>query len=156
MSRVVVVGQSFGGAAAVAVAAKNPPGLRLVINFAGGGGGNPLTRPGAPCSPERLSDLFAAYGRTARVPTLWVYTANDRYMGTYPREWFDAFRRAGGVGEFRAMPAFRTDGHQLFARGLPLWRPVVDEALRGAGFAVPEQEAEPAHAAGTDRTEGSR
>jgi dienelactone hydrolase len=138
MSRVVVVGQSFGGATAIAVAAKNPAGVRLVVNFAGGGGGNPFTRPGAPCGPERLTDLFAGYGRTARVPTLWIYTANDRYMGTHPRQWFDAFVRAGGIGEFKAMPAFRADGHQLFSRGLPLWRPVVDEALRGAGFAVPK------------------
>src|SRR5205823_11871942 len=35
-SRGVVVGQSFGGATAIAVAAMNPPGVVAAVNFAGG------------------------------------------------------------------------------------------------------------------------
>lgn len=41
--RIVVLGQSYGGMTAITVAAKNSP-LIAVINFAGGGGGNPETR----------------------------------------------------------------------------------------------------------------
>lgn len=137
LAHIVVVGQSFGGAAAIATAARSLPGVRLVVNFAGGAGADPVTRPGEPCSPQRLSDVFAGYGRTTRVPTLWIYTSNDRYMGSHPLDWFDAFREAGGTGEFKAMPAFGSDGHQLFARGLRYWRPVVDDALRAAGFDIP-------------------
>ena len=63
-----------------------------------------------------------------------LYTTNDRYMGPYPAQWFDAFRGAGGVGKYHALPAFGQDGHQLFARGLARWKPLAEQALRDAGF----------------------
>lgn len=133
-SRTVVVGQSFGGATAIALAAKNPPGVKLVINFAGGGGGDPRLHPGEPCAPDQQAALFAEYGRTARVPTVWIYSVNDRYMGPYPAQWFDAYRGAGGIGQYYLMPSFGRDGHQLFARGLAQWKPLVARALEEAGF----------------------
>lgn len=39
---------AFGRATAIAVAAKGAPGVLAAINFAGGGGGNPLTQPQQP------------------------------------------------------------------------------------------------------------
>lgn len=137
VSRIVVIGQSFGGAASIALAARNPPGVRLVVNFAGGGGGDPRRHPHEPCAPDQQAALFAEYGRTARVPTMWIYTVNDRYMGPYPAQWFDAYRSAGGVGQYRLMPSFGHDGHQFFARGLSQWKPLVARALRDAGFDSP-------------------
>lgn len=137
-SRIIVMGQSFGGAGAIAVAARHPSGLLGVINFAGGGGGNPDTHPGMPCSPDRLEAMFAAYGATARTPSIWVYTANDRWMGAAaPKAWFSAYAKAGGAGQFLAMPAFEKDGHTLFGKGFPLWRPLVDQFLTSVGFTVP-------------------
>lgn len=132
--RVVVVGQSFGGTTSVALAARNPPGLAAAINFAGGGGGNPETRPGEPCAPELLRDLFEGYGKTSRVPTLWVYTENDKWMGSrYTKTWFEAFRSNGGIGEFVMHPPHGEDGHSLFTRGFALWRPIVERFLGGIG-----------------------
>ena len=56
--------------------------------------------PGEPCSPWGIEKTFEKYGKTARTPTLWVYTEHDKYWGpTYPREWFSAWQKAGGVGE---------------------------------------------------------
>jgi len=133
--RTVVMGQSFGGATAVALAALNPPGVVAAINFAGGGGGDPKGHPEQPCSPAALVKLFAGYGQTARVPMLWAYTENDRYFGpTLPREWFDAFRKAGGQAEFRQFPPHGDDGHQLFAKFPQVWQPVVADFLRRQGF----------------------
>jgi dienelactone hydrolase len=138
-SRIVVVGQSFGGAGAIAVAARHPDGLLAAINFAGGGGADPGTHPGSPCRADRLQALFAAYGATTRTPTLWVYTANDHWMGMYePKQWFTAYQKKGGTGTFAAMPAFGDEGHQLFADGIATWRPVVDQFLRSAGFTIEE------------------
>lgn len=129
-SRTVVMGQSFGGATSIAVASLALPGVVGTINFAGGGGGNPDTRTANPCFPAGLERMFADYGRTARVPTLWVYTENDRWMGSrYPRQWFEAYRANGGTGEFVQMPPFGDDGHLLFARGLETWKPVVEKFL---------------------------
>lgn len=137
-SRIVVIGQSFGGTTAIALAAKHPPGLVAAVNFAGGGGGNPSTHPGMPCRPDRLEAMFGDYGTTTRVPTLWVYTANDLWMGeSAPKQWFMAFKRPGGTGQFLAMPPFGEDGHTLFGKGFPIWRPLVDQFLASVGFAAP-------------------
>lgn len=131
----VVIGQSYGGATAIALAAMNPPGVVAAINFAGGGGGNPETRPGRPCAPQRLERMFARYGETARMPTLWIYTENDLYMGPdYPREWHQAFARAGGTGAFVQLPPFGKDGHTLFSQGPEIWRPLVLRFLQQQGL----------------------
>ena len=135
--RTVVVGQSFGGATSITLAARNPPGVQAYINFAGGGGGNPKDRPQRPCAPEKLERLFAGYGKTARAPTLWIYCENDMYFGPkYPRAWFDAFRAAGGIGEFHQFPANGDDGHRLFSAAPELWQPRVLAFLNANGFAL--------------------
>ena len=133
--RTVVVGQSFGGATAITVAAQNPAGVQAAINFAGGGGGNPKTQPQNPCAPHLLERMFGNYGKTARIPTLWVYAENDMYFGpTLPRQWFDAYKSAGGTGEFQLLPATGEDGHSVFTRAPHLWQPRVLEFLRANGY----------------------
>lgn len=133
--RAVVMGLSFGGTTAITVAAMDPPGVQGAINFAGGGGGNPVDRPHDPCGQPGLKRLFAGYGKTARMPTLWVYSENDRFFGpVLPREWFDAFKATGGTGEYAAFPPFREDGHQLFSRGPEQWQPRVREFLASIGY----------------------
>lgn len=136
--RGIVVGQSFGGATAITVAARNPAGVRAAVNFAGGGGGRPQTHPGQPCGPENLRDMFAVYGQTARMPTLWLYSENDRYFGNrLPQRWFDAFTQHGGSGRFIRLPAHGEDGHGSFTRNPDAWRPAFEAFLRDAGFAPP-------------------
>ena len=133
--RTVVVGQSYGGATSVAVAALNPPGVVAAINFAGGGGGNPKTSAREPCAPVALERLYAGYGRSARVPMLWIYTENDQYWGAeYPKAWLAAFRDGGGRAEFVQFPPHGDDGHSLFTRAPAVWQPTVREFLRAHGF----------------------
>jgi dienelactone hydrolase len=133
--RAVVVGQSFGGTTSVTVAAMNPPGVQATINFAGGGGGNPETRPANPCGQPQLKQLFAGYGKTARLPVLWIYAENDQYWGPdLPKEWFDAFIAAGGVGEYTRFPAHGKDGHPFFSAAPAAWEARVLEFLRANGY----------------------
>lgn len=133
--RGLLVGQSFGGATTVALAAKNPPGVVAGVNFAGGGGGNPTARPGDPCRADLLRRLFAGYGATARIPTLWLYSENDKYFGKeHPQEWFKAFVAAGGKGEFVQLPAHGEDGHPSFTRNPGAWKPAFEDFLRRNGF----------------------
>ena len=133
--RIVVVGQSFGGATSIALAARTPAGLVAAVNFAGGGGGNPETRPGEPCLPNLLEAMFRDYGKGARVPSLWIYTENDLYFRPlYTRAWFDAFKSQGANGEFVLLPPFRDNGHLLFSRGFDIWRPIVENFLKRQGF----------------------
>ena len=134
-NRTLILGQSFGGSTAITVAAKNPPGVLATINFAGGGGGNSETHPQQPCGTNRLKAMFATYGETARIPTLWVYTENDQWMGPkFPREWFDAFKAKGGVGQFALFPPNGKDGHGLFSQDPNVWRPTAIEFLRANGY----------------------
>jgi dienelactone hydrolase len=133
--RAVIIGQSFGGTTAITVAALNPPGIQATINFAGGGGGNPKTRPQDPCGATLLKKMFAGYGRTARIPSLWIYTENDMYFGPkHPKEWFDAFEAAGGTGEYTRFPAHGKNGHRLFYDAPEVWQPRVLEFLRAHGY----------------------
>jgi dienelactone hydrolase len=136
--RAVVMGQSYGGATALTLAALNPPGVQASINFAGGGGGNPRTMPMSPCAPGQLRRMFRGYGETARIPSLWIYAENDMYFGPrHPREWFDAYVDAGGKAEFIQFPPLGEDGHQLFSRFPRVWQPKVAEFLDAQGFMVP-------------------
>jgi dienelactone hydrolase len=136
--RAVVLGQSYGGLAVLGVAARNPEGVQAVINFAGGGGGNPRDRPQRPCATASLERLFAQYGGAAKIPSLWIYTENDQYFGpAYPREWHAAYTRAGGPAEFVQFPPHGEDGHALFTRFPQVWQPRVLEFLRARGLARP-------------------
>ena len=137
--RVVVMGQSVGGYAAIAAAAKNPDGLVAAINFAGGAGGNPQTRPGVPCEGYKLEKMFANFGATSKVPTLWIYTGNDQYFAPrHSQAWHQAFVKSGGQAEFDLLPAFAADGHTLFTAGASLWEPIVARFLEANGFAEPK------------------
>ena len=137
--RVVIVGQSVGGYSTIATAAKNPDGLVAAINFAGGSGGNPQTRPGDPCQGYKLEKMFADFGATAKAPTLWIYTENDKYFNPkHSQAWHQAFVKSGGRAEFNLLPAFAADGHTLFTAGAPLWEPIVARFLDENGFAEPK------------------
>ena len=124
----IVAGQSMGGTIAIAVAAKNVAGIKAALNFAGGGGGNPSTHAEQPCSLERLTALFAGYGETARIPTLWLYSENDKYWGPQlPRDWAKAFSERGGRAEFVQLPPYKDDGHPSFTGNPEGWKPAVGE-----------------------------
>ena len=126
----VVAGQSFGGTTAITLAARNVPGVRAVVNFAGGGGGNPETLPEKPCGESRLAELFASYGAIARIPTLWLYSENDLYWGKdKPHGWFDGFIARGGAGRFVQLPPYRSDGHPIYTGNPSSWRPELETFL---------------------------
>jgi len=134
-SRAVVIGQSYGGTTAITLAAMNPPGIKATINFAGGGGGDALTQPQQPCGPYWLEKMFARYGETARIPTLWVYTENDQWMGAkYPVQWHQAFMNAGGNGKFVQFGPDGKDGHYMFSQAPDKWRPLVKSFLMEHGL----------------------
>ncbi len=136
--RVLIAGQSYGGFAAVGASGHAIPGLVGAINFAGGGGGNPKTRPGNPCGPDKLAETIAAAGRTARVPMVWIYSENDRFWGArLPRHWHEVYAEAGGKAELVMLPPVGEDGHKAIGEGFQLWRPHVDRYLARLGFTVP-------------------
>lgn len=132
---VLLEGQSVGGLATVAAAARELPGVVGYVNFAGGTGGNPERVPGHSCDRDQLAALYAGYGRTTTVPNLWVYALNDRYWGAdAPREWHAAFARGGSPTRFvQEPPVPDDDGHELAAHPAALWAPAVDAFLARLG-----------------------
>lgn len=131
--KIICVGQSAGGLATMALASDPPQGVVAVINFAGGKGSK---APDVVIKPSNLVSAFAQYGRTARVPALFVYTENDRFFGpALARELYAAYTSAGGKAQFIMAPAFGEDGHNLFSRkGIPQWTPYVDAFLATYGL----------------------
>ncbi len=111
--RTVVVGQSYGGATSVAVAASQPGRRGRRDQFRRRQRRQPederarAVRAGAAAAPVRR-----LRAQRARVPMLWIYTENDLYWGAeYPKAWLAAFREGGGRAEFIQFPPHGDDGH---------------------------------------------
>jgi dienelactone hydrolase len=130
--QVIVVGQSAGGWGSIALASLNPTNVKAVIVFAAGRGGRVDGKPNNNCAPDRLVAATAAFGRTARIPMLWIYTRNDTYFGPeLSRRMHDAFVAAGGQADYRLLEAFGSDGHFLIdaPEAVSIWSPLVEQFL---------------------------
>lgn len=132
---VVVVGQSAGGWATVALSSRNPD-VAGLINFAGGRGGRQNNRPNNNCDPSKLIEAAGKFGESARFPMLWVYTPNDTFFAPeITRPMHAAYSRTGGIARFAFMPAYGEDGHNLFfgRGGSRIWGPEVEAYLAERG-----------------------
>ena len=139
--KIIVTGTSMGGITTTYVNGRNVPGVVAAINFAGGVGGNPVTRIGNPCDEPSLVRVFAAAGKGARAPMLWLYSDNDKYWGDQlPRRWHAAYVATGSEAEFVALPPIGEDGHSAMANGGTVWRPIVDAYLVRLGFVLPTRQ----------------
>jgi dienelactone hydrolase len=125
-NRLLLAGQSAGGFASLAAASHGVDGLLGVINFAGG-----RRTPGQSMQWE-LARAMEKFGKTTKVPTLWLYAENDsRFSPGCIKEMHYAFQKGGGNAKLVMLPAFGKDGHYVFPyeRGLPLWTKEVDNFL---------------------------
>ena len=132
-ARVVVVGNSGGGWGALALASDSPGNVAAVINFAGGRGGHDQGQAGRNCAPDRLVAAAAAFGKTARIPTLWLYAENDSYFPPdLSARLAEAFRAAGGKVEYHLLPPVGREGHALAQSpgAAASWGPVLEGFLR--------------------------
>ena len=127
-TRMIVIGASAGGAAAVALSARNPPGLLGVINVSGG-----LRFPSCP-KEDALVAAFKEYGSKSRVPQLWIYAKNDSFFSSELVERMQsAFLDGGGDLKLVMFDADeRYDGHAIFqnSNGRGKWLPQMDAFLR--------------------------
>ena len=143
-NRWLVAGQSVGGLTSIATVARQPQGLLGGINFAGGGAGNPDTRPGDPCSPKALGQYWGSLAKPTVPPMLWLYWQNDLYWGeSLPRQWHQAWQAGGAQAEFHSLPPISGDGHSGQDRDMDHWLPLVDAFLTRLGFTQPAIVARP-------------
>ena len=131
--RVLLVGQSAGGFGVIALAQRHPEGVFAVLNFAGGRGAHQGPNHDANCAPDRLIAALGTFGAGTKLPSLWLYTRNDTYIGPdLSKPMAEAYNAAGGTAEYVLLPAFKREGHNLFssADGRPLWAGLVTAFLQ--------------------------
>jgi len=131
--RMVVAGQSYGGLAAIALGAGDVPGVRGLINFAGG-----LRDDSDRCAwRSQLVSAFAEYGSKARVPSLWMYGQNDSLFGPeLAGRMHASYVQAGGKARLVEFPAFKRDAHGMLASrdGEKVWLQDTERFLQEIGM----------------------
>jgi dienelactone hydrolase len=122
----VVVGHSAGAWGALALASEDPKDVAAIIAFAPGRGGHANDFPNQVCAPHTLMSAAGEFGKAARVKVTWLVAANDSYFSpALSRQLADAFRNAGGQVDFRALPAYGSEGH---------WLPETEAGVKWAGL----------------------
>jgi dienelactone hydrolase len=130
--RMLVVGQSHGGWTTLAFGPQNYPGVKGLVNFAGG-----LRQDTCPNWKEALAGAAAGYARGTRLPSLWFYGDNDSYFDppTF-HAMFDQYTAAGGQARLVAFGRFGADSHSLFGSrsGAGIWQPEMTAFLASIGL----------------------
>ena len=131
-TRIIVMGQSHGGMTTLALGTLGRPGVRGLVNFAGG-----LRTQNCPGWESGLARAFGAYGRQTRVPSLWFYGDNDSYWSRDTWEaMYAAYTEAGGSARMVAFGTFAAgDAHGMFGSrsGQDIWLPEFDRFAREIG-----------------------
>ena len=114
---VLIGGVSRGGILSIAYAGKHTNRVVGVINFVGGW----LTER---CrNSQTVHPFLFEKGGTFSGPTLWIYGKDDpKYSIDHSRANFEAFRKAGGKGDFFALDV--PSGHPLRGHRLHPWTSV--------------------------------
>jgi dienelactone hydrolase len=132
-NRVLVAGQSYGGLTAMAFGTRHFPGVKGLINFAGG-----LRMHGGDCRwRASLIEAFATYGAHTDLPSLWFYGANDHHFSPQlAAKLHDAYVQAGGHAELVAYGPFKDDAHGMSGSrdGVKIWWPETEKFLKQLGM----------------------
>lgn len=130
--RIVVLGQSHGGWTTLAFGPFNYPGVKALVNFAGG-----LRQESCIAWENNLAKGAGDYGAKTQLPSLWFYGDNDSLFKTETyRAMFEKYTAAGGPAQLVAFGLFGEDAHSLFGsrNGSPIWQPEVNKLLAKTGL----------------------
>ncbi len=113
--KVVLMGQSQGGWAVLACATVPMKGVLGVVNISGG---TNYASMGLGLVTASVRNHWVAgcaeLGAKALVPSLWIYSENDKSIsGPTSRRMFGAYTAAGGKAEMLMLPSFGDDGHAI-------------------------------------------
>lgn len=115
----------------MAFGSRNFPGVKGLINFAGGLRLEDCTWRSA------LVDAFADYGAKTKVPSVWFYGANDSYFNPeVATKMLAAYNAAGGQAILIAYGPFKNDSHGMSSSqdGVDIWWPETEKFLKGIGM----------------------
>lgn len=126
-TRIILLGQSTGGHSVTATGSLGVGGVIGVINFAGGRGSY---APDLVRDESNLIASMAQYGKTSRIPALWLYSTNDHYFRPdLAKAMYEAYTGNGGQAQFVTLPPYKDDGHGSFSGNRSVWAPYVDQFL---------------------------
>ena len=130
--QMLVMGQSHGGWTTLAFGTRGYPGVKGLVNFAGG-----LRQDGCVHWQGNLARAAGSYGQQATLPSLWFYGDNDSFFppDTF-RPMFERYTAAGGTAELVAFGNFGADAHSMFGSraGEPIWQPKVSAFMQSLGL----------------------
>jgi|KBSSwiStaDraftv2_1062776.scaffolds.fasta_scaffold512012_2 dienelactone hydrolase len=144
-NRVILAGQSVGGFGSLAAASLAPPGVIAVINFAGGHGSR---GPNNVCGEARLVEAAGRFGKSTRVPSIWLYAENDLFFRPeLSRRMHAAYALGGMPTTIHILGSYGNDGHGFVRRAdsATEWQPLMKEFLASLGTS-PRPRAAPAPA----------
>jgi dienelactone hydrolase len=137
--QILVMGQSHGGLVTMAYATRARPGVKLVVNFAGG-----LRSNSGRCKGEwqdQMVSAFRAYGARAQLPSLWFYGQNDRFFEPQLVQRMHAAYVAAAKSpktdaKLVAFRPFGQDSHGMveYSGGVSLWKPELERELKRLGL----------------------
>jgi dienelactone hydrolase len=132
-NHIVIAGQSYGGLATIALGTRELPGVRGLLNFAGG-----LRDDSDRCAwRSALVSAFAEYGAHSKLPSLWMYGANDSlFSPELATRMHAAFEQAGGHARLVEYGAFKHDAHGMLASrdGEKVWLADTERFLQQVGM----------------------
>ncbi len=132
--QILVAGQSHGGWTTLAFGQENYPGVRGLINFAGG-----LRQEGCAGWESGLGRAASEYAKNTKSPSLWFYGDNDSYFSSFTyKNMFEKYTAAGGQAELVAFGVFGSDSHAMFGSrsGEAIWQPKVQQFMQKLGLPV--------------------
>jgi dienelactone hydrolase len=136
-NRILVAGQSYGGLATIAFGTRGFPGVKGLINFAGG-----LRIHGGDCQWQAsLVNAFAAYGKHTMVPSLWFYGTNDSHFNPeLAARMHQSYVESGGNAKLVTYGPFKKDAHGMSSSwdGVKIWWPETEKFLKQIGMPTEE------------------
>lgn len=134
---IIIAGQSYGGLATLAFGTRRYPGVRGLINFAGG-----LRIDGAGCDwKTSLVKAAGHYGAKSSLPSLWFYGENDSYFDhPLAQQMQAAYQAGGGSVQLVAYGQFKNDAHGMVGSrdGVAIWLPETTRFLKSIGMPADE------------------
>src|SRR5262249_11129740 len=122
-SRVLIGGQSRGGALSVTYAGAHPEQIRGVINFVGGWVGDGCT------TAKLVNETLFQSGARFNQPMLWLYGRQDPFYSIqHSRDNFAAFQSAGGQSTFLEFEVPGGNGHDVISHA-QLWSGPIGDYL---------------------------
>ena len=131
-NNMVVLGQSHGGWTTLAFGSLGYPGVKALVNFAGG-----LRQENCIAWENNLAKGAAEYASQTRVSSLWFYGDNDSFFSTSTyRSMFERYTSSGGAARLVAFGLFGNDAHSMFGSrsGSSIWQPEVTRFLAAQGL----------------------